>query len=155
MVLPKAFYDNTTIEQIEEYIEFVDWSLVPLNLITEEFILKFSDIKIVKIIVWMQDILYSCEIKHDQMPFINTTLLLRDEKCYVEINNNSDKLKVTIAHKEVLLAIEENFRIGITIDMVGIVRNIIKWQFGLEEFAFNILDEQRQKGIQRYFYNIT
>ncbi len=165
MKLPANFYVNPTAEQIEEHIEFIDWSLMPLNLITNETKSRFSGIKMLNMITWLQGILSSCEVFEHKMPYINSTLLCRDEKCYVEISRSVDvggieiaglsKVKIALANKEIFNEIKETFGIGLDLNTLGVVRNVIKWQFGLEEFIINVLDAERQKGIQRYFYNVT
>jgi len=41
----KIDYTTLTVEKLEEYVEFVDWSLVPRKLITKDIQEKFSDLK--------------------------------------------------------------------------------------------------------------
>ncbi len=49
-------YNTLTAEQLEEYAEFVDWSLVPSHLITEEVKKSFGMLKSLKMRLWFDDL---------------------------------------------------------------------------------------------------
>lgn len=50
----KIEYDKLTEEQLEEFVEFIDWTLVPTYLLTEEIEKKFSCFPQAKARIWFE-----------------------------------------------------------------------------------------------------
>lgn len=50
-------YMNLTEEQIEEMVEEIDWTRVPIELITENIKEKFKDVKLLRFRVFLEDLM--------------------------------------------------------------------------------------------------
>lgn len=87
-MLAPEFYKNLTSDKLEEYIEFVEWPLVPIHLITEEFKIKFSSFKEVVAIFWFKELLTSL----DRKEFEDVFFFYKGEKCYMTYDVDSEFL---------------------------------------------------------------
>ncbi len=65
-------YKNLTEDQLEEFVEFVDWSMVPTHLITKEIVNKFSCFNGLLARMWFEDVISKLNIKEDKKRFPNT-----------------------------------------------------------------------------------
>lgn len=59
MQLASSFYVNMNEAQLEEYIEFVDWTIVPKDLLTEKLVNKFPSIIDLRARIWFEQLLNS------------------------------------------------------------------------------------------------
>ncbi len=48
-------YNKLTLEQLEEYVEFIDWYVVPSHLVTDDIKKKFGAMKGLKIRLMVED----------------------------------------------------------------------------------------------------
>ncbi len=78
-------YNTLTTEQLEEYAEFVDWSLVPSELITEKIKKSFEPMSKLKTRLWFEDLLKQMVIKEDKKKYPQSIFFFIDEFLYMEI----------------------------------------------------------------------
>ncbi len=71
-------YENLTSEQIEEFVEFIDWSKVPSKFITDEVKKSFGAFPGLNLRIWFEDILSKLKPMSGYEEFI-------DGVCYKEI----------------------------------------------------------------------
>lgn len=147
MILPTEFYENPTTEQIEENIEFIDWSIMPLNLITEDIKEKFSGVRILAAIIWLQDILNFYEVKRDEESFPNTAFYFKDNRCCIEFDRKTIKLD----YRTILLFMKTTFGIDLKEEAVPIIKNIARHHFGLSNIGFDVLVGNRPTEIAYHF----
>lgn len=82
----KIDYKNFTEEQLEEWVEFIDWSLVPSHLLNEEVRTQFKDIKGLQVRIWFEDLLASLEIKVDKEKYPDSIFFFLEDKWYMELD---------------------------------------------------------------------
>lgn len=80
----KIDYNTLTEDQLEEWVEFVEWSMVPFHLITPRVIRNFSPVfKELRARIWFEEFVNKCERKDINYFYI---LKDRDENTIFEIN---------------------------------------------------------------------
>lgn len=84
MNLSKESYDTMTAEQLEEYIEFIDWKEFPIGLINDELKTKFSNFPKLKARIWFEEILNSLERKTDSERFGNKIFFFKEDEILFE-----------------------------------------------------------------------
>ncbi len=85
-------YNTLTAEQLEEHVEFIDWSLVPPRLITDEIKKSFSMFKGLQARLWFEYLLFKMEKKEDKEKFPNETFFLIDDMWYMHIDLKTNNL---------------------------------------------------------------
>ncbi len=84
-------YNTLTREQLEEYVEFIDWSLVSSNLLTEEVKVKFTSIPQLQARIWIEELLLKMVMKKDKDDQDDIFFYLKEIK-YIHINFSMDYL---------------------------------------------------------------
>lgn len=80
-------YTTLTEEQIEELVEFINWSRVPSHFITENVRRKFSPIfKGLQIRIWFEDLLSSFQIKVDRRIYPDSIFFFIEGELYMELD---------------------------------------------------------------------
>lgn len=147
MILPAEFYDNPTPEQIEENIEFIDWSIMPLHLITQDIRDKFSAYGKLRMVIWLQEIFDTYEVKEHKTAFPDTIFFFKDNKCYVEFDRGGI---IRFTYKEVFYVMDKVF--GTYPRESGlIIKNIVNFHFGIENVSVHVLFSDRIKTINHFF----
>lgn len=150
------FYDNPTVEQIEENIEFIDWSLMPLNLITQDIKDMFSTIPGLEVVKLLQNIFDTYETMENNDTYPNTVFFLRGNKCYASFDRKNGKINFN--YKEVYVVMQKKFGFdprdnnkadAYLIDKL--VKNVVKHQFGKEKATLGILAGAKYTEIQSFF----
>ncbi len=91
----KINYNTLTAEKLEERVEFVNWSLVPSRLLTEDVIKSFGNIPKLKTRLWFEDLMSRMVIKKDKIRFPNCVCFFVDDKCYMLLNQTQDVLLIS------------------------------------------------------------
>lgn len=151
MDLPKSFYLSPTAEQIEEYIEFIDWSLMPINRIPKETKEKFSWLNSLGMIIWLQDILSSCDVLENKTEFPNRVFFFRNDKLYAEFTKIEGKGKVCFDYDETFEVIAGRFGLEINSDTLTLMRNVLKYQLGFNILDIEVLLRQRTREVEKFF----
>lgn len=84
-------YKNLTEDQIEEWLEIIDWSIIPSYLITESLKKKFQSFPDLQLRIWFEEILDSIEI-HNEASFSDPVSLKKDGNLYMEFDKNKENL---------------------------------------------------------------
>ncbi len=79
-------YDTLTTETIDEYAEFINWSLVPSHLITDEVKKNFEFFPTLRARVWFDDILHKMVIKKDQKRYPNKIFFFVDDEYFMDFD---------------------------------------------------------------------
>lgn len=95
MKFAKEFYENLTAAELEENIEFIDWLLVPDNLLTDELANKFSCFLDLRPFIWFKLLLKSLEIKISEEKFPNEIFLFKGKTCYLNYNKENMELWIS------------------------------------------------------------
>ncbi len=85
-------YDTLTIEQLEEHVEFIDWSLVSSCLITDEIKKSFSSLPGLKARLWLENLLNKMVFKEDQVAYPNAIFFFIGDEYYMEFNLKNGRL---------------------------------------------------------------
>ncbi len=149
MDLPKSFYLGPTAEQIEEYIEFIDWSLMPINRIPKETKEKFSDVKQLQLIIWMQEIFDTYEIKENKITFPDSLFFFKDRICYIELDK---KGIIRLSYDGILNIIDNTFTFDLVNIACPIIANLVNHHFGNESTLVDVLFDSRKITINNFFY---
>ncbi len=64
-------YNTLTEEQLEEHVEFINWSLVPPHLLTKNIRQIFKSVPQMNAKIWFEDLMSKMEIREDQERFPN------------------------------------------------------------------------------------
>ncbi len=89
---PKINYSNLTVEQIEEYVEFIDWSKISKELFTDEIKQKFGSFPQVRLRIWFEDLLDKIQIPNKHEKFIINVFYCKDNEGYLEFDKKSRQL---------------------------------------------------------------
>ncbi len=89
---PTIDYNTLTEEQLEEYAEFVDWSLVPVHLLTEDINKLFDFFPHLKIRLWFEDLLSKMDIKEDQEKYPNELFFFVGNDWFMDLSLKSGDL---------------------------------------------------------------
>ncbi len=92
MYLSKESYDTLTVEQLEENIEFLDWTLVPRKMFTHELQAKFSCVSKLRARVWFDRILDQITAKALEEKCPDIIFLFIDKRCYMHLNKYTGEL---------------------------------------------------------------
>ncbi len=85
-------YRTLTIEELEEYAEFVDWSMVPCSLLTNEVKTKFKSIPQLNARLWFEDLVSKMTIKEDQRKYPYRFFFFIDYNYFMDLNLRNGEL---------------------------------------------------------------
>ncbi len=88
----KIDYNTLTVEQLEEYAEFVDWSMVPCNLITDDVRKSFGFLPALNARLWFEDLLSQMVIKEDQNKYLDRLCYFVDDIWYMNLDLKTGNL---------------------------------------------------------------
>lgn len=116
--LQKLDYENLTSEQIEEFVEFIDWSKVPIRFITDDVKNSFGAFPGLSLRVWFDDILSNLKPLKGYEEFI-------DGVCYRDIKEGNflaevdlKKNNLRLCNQKVLLKISRDSNCSYTSNVV-------------------------------------
>ncbi len=92
MNLTPEFYENLTTEKLEEYAEFVDWTLVPIHLITEDLRHKFYCFPLFGTIIWFRELINSFDIRTLKSFTNRKFYFIKGKYAYMEYDTETCKL---------------------------------------------------------------
>lgn len=85
-------HNSLTEDQLEEWVEFIDWSLVPSSLLTENIKKKFHSFPGLQLRIWFEDLFGSLEIKIDREEYPNRVFFFKGEEIYMELDEKDGNL---------------------------------------------------------------
>ncbi len=85
-------YNTLTAEELEKYVEFIDWSMVPPYLITKEIRTKFNSIPQLQARLHLEDLFSKMENKQDQEKYPDCIFFFIEEDCYMELTLKNGNL---------------------------------------------------------------
>ncbi len=89
-------YDDTMTEEIiEEHVELIDWSIVPMHLITENIREKFKSIKGLQSRIWLEDILEKLTFNPHESSPVNLIYFHILGKIYITYDFSKQHLSVS------------------------------------------------------------
>ncbi len=88
----KIDYDNLTFKELEEYVEFIDWSRVPYRLIIEDVKKSFGFLPQLGARIWFEDLLLKMEIKEDLRIYSNSIFFFIENDLYMSFDLETDTL---------------------------------------------------------------
>ncbi len=146
-------YNTLTSDQLEEYAEFVDWSLVPSKLLTEEMKKTFGSIPILNARLWIDDLLSKMVIKKDQEKLPNIVFFFIGEEWYMELELNNGGLWCN--ENKMWLIIKKKTRFNYT-EIKTFIRNVMKQHLDVNTvIPFNVRSlNEMNDDIKQYFKNI-
>ncbi len=84
----KINYNTLTAEELEEQIEFIDWSMIPSKLLTEDIKKNFKDISGLEIRIWFEDLLSRMILKEDKNKYPDYICFFIGNKWYMTFNKD-------------------------------------------------------------------
>ncbi len=130
-------YKTLNVEELEEYAEFVDWSLVPLHLLTEDIKVKFGTIPKLAARIWFEDLLSQMVIKEDKTEFPDRIFFFIKNKC--PMNLGLTNWSVWCSHEDIWSIFENKFRYNYNETQL-FIKNVLEQYF-------------KDKGIMRWYEN--
>lgn len=85
-------YNTLAEDQLEEFVEFVDWSMVPYRLLTEDIRKKFKDIQKLQARIWFEELLNSLEIKIDEEKYPGHIFFFMQDEWHMDLNEETENL---------------------------------------------------------------
>ncbi len=79
-------YNKLTAESLEEYVEFIDWSIIPYHLLTEDVRKLFGSIPQLKARLWFEDLLSKMAVKENEKVFPDCVFFIIENECFIELN---------------------------------------------------------------------
>ncbi len=118
----KINYNKLTAEQIEKHVEFIDWSVVPPNLITEELKIKFGSISQLQARLWLEGLLLKM-VKYEEQ---NHLVFSAENKWYMDLSKKTGIL--CCSNINLLLVFENKYKFNYD-EAQSYIRNILKMYF--------------------------
>ncbi len=143
-------YDTLTIEQLEEHVEFVDWSMVPFHLFTEDIKKSFGSISQLQTRLWFDNLLSQMVIKEDQKRFPDRIFFFIGDEC--PMNLGLKNWSLWCSHDAIWSILEKKFGNNY-IDVQTFIKNVVQQYFKNKEvIPVSDGDEQFIK-VEQYFKN--
>ncbi len=119
-------YKTLTVEQIEEHVEFIDWSMVPSYLITDELKTIFKSIPQLQARIWFEDLMSQMVIKEDQVKFQNRIYFFIKDKWCMEYVKSTNCLYCSYYRVWLLLTKKYNFN---QLEFKNFIHNLVLLHF--------------------------
>lgn len=126
----KIDYNTFTEEQLEEWIEFVDWSMVPYHLLTENIRRKFHSVPGLQVRLWFEELLNSLEVKINEERYPNRVFFFKENEWYMDWRKSSKSLWCSYDR---IWSVFEN-KIGRNYDEIQrFIKNVVEMHFKFKE----------------------
>lgn len=147
MKLLDSFYVNINASQLEEFIEFIDWTIVPKHLLTEKLVNKFHCIKDIEARIWFEQLLNSMH-KRASIEFPDKLFFFNGEKYCMEINISKNNL--IYSESEVYLKFKD---FGFSqYKAAKFIQSMVKRYFNLD-LSTTHAEHSRNDLVEKYFKN--
>ncbi len=121
-------YDTLTAEQIEEHVEFIDWSLIPSKLITVEIKEKFKSIPQLKARVWFENLLSQMVIRVDPDAFPDRIFYFIGEEYQMEFYFKNKELYCS--YERICAVFINDLKIKATVEEIKLfIKNVVELYF--------------------------
>ncbi len=119
-------YDTLTAEGLEEHVEFIDWSMVPSHLITNEVKRSFKTLKGIKARIWFEDLLTKMVIKEDKKIFSEYIFFFIEDEYYMSFNTEKNIIRCSKEYvwSKIAAELDEEY-----IYTNNFIRNIFRQKF--------------------------
>lgn len=149
----KIDHNTLTEDQLEEFVEFIDWSLVSSSLLTEEVKRKFKDITELQVRLWFEELLNSMEIKMDRKKFPYSIFFFKEGEWYMELDTKNGNLWGS--NERIWSTLRRKTGASIEKMLTLIVEEMKRYFNGIEvkpAFRFDIGDDEM---LEDHFRNIS
>lgn len=86
-------YDKLTADQLEEWAELIDWSMVPSHLLTPRMAKNFSPVfNDLKARIWLEELLNSLELKIYELKYPHLLSFSKEGNLYMELDITTGEL---------------------------------------------------------------
>ncbi len=126
----KINYSTLTVEQLEEYVEFVkfiEWFTMPSHLLTEEIKTKFSSIPMLNARIWLEDLLSKMVVKQDQEKFPDFLFFFIEDECFMNLDLSNNHL--WCSHTKIWSVLKNKVKFNCFEDIQYVIRIIVKRSF--------------------------
>ncbi len=128
----KINYNKLTTEQLEEHVEFIDWSLVPSHLITDDVKKLFGSMPQLNARLWFEDLISKMVIKEDKKRYPDYIFFFIGEEYYMDYYLKSKRLHCSF---ELIWLFLES-KVGYDHEDVRLfIKNIVKLYFKKKEIT--------------------
>lgn len=119
-------YNKLTEGQLEEFVEFIDWHMIPDHWITEEVKRKFKDIPELQVRIWFEELLGSLVAKVDEDRFPGRVFFFRGEEVYMRIieGNLIEKNFLFCSFKKIWLSFWNRTKLGDD-EIKNFIKNVV------------------------------
>ncbi len=124
----KLNYNTLTTKDLEEKVEFIDWSLIPSHLITEGVKTKFGSIPQLQARIWFEDLILKMERRKNKYVPGNTYFYIGDDlymnilSKYYTVYCSTDKIWSILIRKYLFTDIEAQL----------FIRNMVNKHFNIK-----------------------
>ncbi len=141
-------YNTLTAEQIEEYVEFIDWSFVPFHLLTDNVKKLFGSIPRLVARIWLEDLLSQMVVKEDQEKFPDRIFFFIGDECLMNLELKNWSL--WCSHDAIWSILEK--KIGTEYSKVqSFIKNVMEQHFKNEEVTPGFMAPIVQKSMEQHF----
>lgn len=85
-------YNTLTEDQLEEWVEFIDWSMAPYRLLVDDIRKKFKDIPKLQVRLWFEETLRSLRVKVHKGKYSNTIVFSKGLSSLMDLDLDSGVL---------------------------------------------------------------
>ncbi len=146
-------YNTLSVEELEEHVEFIDWSMIPSRLLTDEVRKTFRTLPQFKVRIWIEDLLVQMVIKEDQEKFPDKLFFFIEDRCFFELNFTNGQLWCSVERIWSILEKDHKFNF---FEILSFLKNVMdQYLKDLEvQSTILILPEKSQEWTDLYFMNL-
>ncbi len=144
-------YDTLTAEDLEEYVEFIDWTLVSPKLITDEVKKSFGSMPQLNFRIWFEDFMINMDIKEDQGSFSNEYFFFSKDIFCMELDLEDRFLWIT---NRMWVIIRNKFNKYYYQEIEKNIKNLLTIHFKNIEVKSSGLDASYKSQIENVFKNV-
>ncbi len=149
----KIDYRTLTVEQLEEHVEFIDWSIVPSHLLTNEVQDLFKSIQKLRARLWFEDLLSKMVIKKNENTLTRRVFFFFEDKWYMDLNLKNKHLSCSLENIWIILVKEYGFDF---LEVQLFIKNIIEqhlveikvipfWEYSI---TYDLIEKLYVKGMR-------
>ncbi len=144
-------YNTLTAEQLEEYAEFVDWSMVPSHLLTDDVRKSFGFLPALNSRLWFEDLLPQMVIKEDQKRYPYRYFFFIDDKYYMDLNFRNGSLWCSNQNIWLIFLKKKN---NYSLEEIQLfIRNIMEQHYDITINPFST-DHKTRYSVEAHFKNM-
>lgn len=164
----KISHDNLTKDQLEEWVEFIDWSKIPSRLLTEDIRKKFKDLSGLQVRMYLEDFLNSLEVKIDKRKYPDYIFFFRKGKWCIYFDKTNGTVGCSEEHMWTIIGSKLKYRLDQIREFIQNVleqyiqnkevspeqetcHQLFKHHFSTNRVKITRLWVSDQNSIQRYF----